>query len=108
MNRDKKCKDSKPFGSTASLSATPEFPQKEVLRPHALSSSGFSIVVFSCILGLVHKRGLEPPRELPHQHLKLARLPNSATCALLVTISRTTPTKEDLRERERKKPLSHP
>ena len=30
---------------------------------------------------MVRKGGLEPPRELPHQILNLARLPNSATFA---------------------------
>lgn len=85
MSRDKKCKDSKPCGSTASLSATPEFPQKEGSNPHALSSSGFSIVVFSCILGLVHKRGFEPPRGFPQQHLKLLRLPFRHLCMSVTT-----------------------
>ncbi len=35
----------------------------------------------------MRRRGLEPPRGCPHQHLKLARLPSSATAAHDVQVS---------------------
>ena len=34
-------------------------------------------------LSMVPRRGLEPPQGFPHMHLKHARIPNSATWALI-------------------------
>jgi hypothetical protein len=75
MSRDKDCKDSKPYG-----------PHRVSFRHSRVSPEGgfeasrsFEQWISNCslhfILGLVHQRGLEPPRVLPHLHLKQARLP---------------------------------
>ena len=39
------------------------------------------IILINLAKRLVRTRGLEPPRDCSHQHLKLARIPNSATSA---------------------------
>ncbi len=41
-------------------------------------------------LNRVRRRGLEPPRELPHQHLKLARLPFRHLRVVLTVLTRKT------------------